>query len=116
MVLTCKDNGEEFGSSSEYKRHHQTHLQTHLDKWSSKSKPDKVGWKPPEGMTQDLFKVFEKYGLGKRARIWVNGQLQSVSLHVFWKCRIGSTNGRLIVVLSALSILWTSKCDDSVKV
>jgi hypothetical protein len=46
---------------TEYKRHQQTHLQIHLDKWSSNSKADKVSWKPPEGTTQDLLKIFEKY-------------------------------------------------------
>ncbi|MFY9797188.1 MAG: hypothetical protein WAM42_23450 [Candidatus Nitrosopolaris sp.] len=66
-------------SPSEYKRHQQTHLQTHLDKWSSNNKPDKVSWKPPEGMNQDLFKIFEKYRLGERAMLclWVNGQLNT---------------------------------------
>jgi len=66
MVSICKDCGQEFLSSSEYKRHQQTHLQTHLDKWSSK-----VSWKPPE--------VFEKYKLGERAMLclWVNGQLNT---------------------------------------
>jgi hypothetical protein len=56
-----------------------THLQTHLDKWSSNSKPDKVSWKPPEGMTQDLFKIFEKYRLYDRAMLclWYNGQLNT---------------------------------------
>lgn len=47
-----------------YKRHQQTHLQTHIDSWS---KTDKVSWKSPDGMTQDLFKIFEKYRLGERA-------------------------------------------------
>ena len=60
MVLTCKDCGQEFVSSSEYKRHQQRHLQTHLDKWSSNMKQYKLSWKPPEGMTQDLLKLFEK--------------------------------------------------------
>jgi hypothetical protein len=60
----------EFLSSSEYKRHQQTHLQTHIDSWSN-SKLDKVSWKPLDDMTQDLFKIFEKYGLGERAMLWV---------------------------------------------
>ena len=62
--------------SLEYKRHQQTHLQTHIDRWS---KQDKISWKPPEGMTQDLFKIFEKYRLGERAMLclWVNGQLNT---------------------------------------
>jgi hypothetical protein len=79
MVFTCKDCGQEFLSSSEYKRHQQTHLQTHLDKWSTNTKPDKVSWKPPEGMNQDLFKIFEKYRLGERAMLclWYNGQLNT---------------------------------------
>jgi hypothetical protein len=51
MVSICKDCGQEFFSSSEYKRHKQTHLQTHINRWS---KPDKISWKPPEGMNQDL--------------------------------------------------------------
>src|SRR5215469_8059915 len=77
MASICKDYGQEFLSTSEYKRHQQTHLQTHLDKWSSNSKPDKVSWKPPEGMSQDLLKIFEKYRLGERAMLclWVNGHL-----------------------------------------
>jgi hypothetical protein len=61
MVSICKDCGQE----SEYKRH----LQTHLDKWSSNIKQDKVNWKPPERMNQDLFKIFEKYRLGERAQL-----------------------------------------------
>jgi hypothetical protein len=79
MVLTCKDCGLEFLSSSEYKRHQKTYLQTHLDKWSSNIKQDKISWKPPEGMSQDLFKIFEKYRLGDRAMLclWVNGQLNT---------------------------------------
>src|SRR5215831_16710799 len=39
MVSKCQDCGQEFLSSSEYKRHQQTHLQTHLDKWSNKEEP-----------------------------------------------------------------------------
>src|SRR5215471_8919645 len=35
MVSICKDCGQEFLSPSEYKRHQQTHLQTHIDRWSS---------------------------------------------------------------------------------
>jgi len=79
MVSVCKDCGQEFLSLSEYKRHQQTHLQTHIDKWSSKSKSDKISWKPPEGMSQDLLKKFEKYILGERAMLclWVNGQLDT---------------------------------------
>ena len=66
-------------SSSEYKRYQQTHLQTHLDKWSSNTKPDKLNWKPLEGMSQDLLMIFEKYRLGERAMLclWVNGHLNS---------------------------------------
>jgi len=77
MVFACKDCGQEFLSSSEYKHHQQIHLQTHLDKWSSK--PDKVSWVPPEEMNQDLLKIFEKYRLGERAMLclWVNGQLNT---------------------------------------
>ncbi|MGC2574674.1 MAG: C2H2-type zinc finger protein [Candidatus Nitrosopolaris sp.] len=79
MVLICKDCGQKFLSSSEYKRHQKTHLQTHLDRWSSKSKPDKVSWIPPEEMNQDLLKIFEKYRLGERAMLclWVNDQLNT---------------------------------------
>ena len=76
MVSICKDCRQEFLSTLEYKRHQQTHLQTHIDSWS---KPDKVSWKPPEDMGQDLFKIFEKYRLGERAMLclWVNGQLNT---------------------------------------
>src|SRR5262245_51970151 len=79
MGVTCKDCGQEFLSPSEHKRHQQTHLQTHIDRWSSNSIPAEVSWKPPEGMTQDLFKIFEKYRLGERAMLclWVNGQLNT---------------------------------------
>jgi hypothetical protein len=40
-------------------------------------KQDKISWKPPDNMSQDLFKIFEKYRLGERAILclWVNGQL-----------------------------------------
>jgi hypothetical protein len=60
----------------------QTHLQTHLDKWSSDTKPGKLSWKPPDGMNQDLFEIFalpEKYRLGERAMLclWTNGQLNT---------------------------------------
>ena len=83
-----EDRGQEFlyqesirshPGPSEYKRHLQTHLQTHIDRWSSNSKPDKLSWKPPEDITQDLFKIFEKYRLGERAMIclWINGQLNT---------------------------------------
>src|SRR5215831_8145176 len=77
MVSVCKDCRQEFLSLSEYKRHQQTHLQTHLDKWSSTIKPDKISWKPPKGMIQDLFKITEKYRLGERAMLclWTIGQL-----------------------------------------
>jgi hypothetical protein len=76
MAFTCKDCGQKFLSSSEYKRHQQIHLQTHIDRWS---KPDKVTWKPSEGMNQDLFKIFGKYRLGEAAMLclWVNGQLNT---------------------------------------
>ena len=76
MVLTCKDCGQEFLSSSEYKRHQQTHLQTHIDSWS---KPDKVSRKPPEGINPALYEVFEKYRLGNRAMLclWYNGHLNT---------------------------------------
>ena len=59
--------------TSEYKRHQQTHLQTHLDKWSSNIKPDKVSWMPPESMNQDLLKIFEKYRLGAAKTIKTAG-------------------------------------------
>jgi hypothetical protein len=79
MVSICKNCGQEFLSSSEYKRHQQTHLQTHIDSWSSNIEQDKASWKPPEGMNQNLFKIFEKCRLGERAMLclWVNGQLNT---------------------------------------
>src|SRR5262245_11185570 len=79
MISICKDCGQEFLSALEYKRHQQTHLQIHIDRWSSNSKPDKLSWKPPEGMTQDLLKIFEEYRLGERAMLclWINGQLNT---------------------------------------
>ena len=79
MTSICKDCGQKFLSSSEYKRHQQIYLQTHLDKWSSNIIQDKVISKPPEGMNQDLFKIFGKYRLGERAMLclWVNGQLNT---------------------------------------
>jgi hypothetical protein len=42
-------------------------------------KPDKVSWIPPEGMNQDLLKIFEKYRLRELAMLclWVNGQLST---------------------------------------
>jgi hypothetical protein len=91
MVSIGKDCGQEFLSSSEYKRHQQTHLQTHIDSWSSNIMPDKVSWKPPEEMNQDPFKIFEKYRLGERAMIclWVNGQLNTATRdRVFSNCMI----------------------------
>ena len=76
MVSICKECGQEFLSESQYKRHQQTHLKIHFDKWRQ---PDKVSRKPPEGMSQDLLKIFEKYRLGERAMLclWVNGQLNT---------------------------------------
>jgi len=35
-------------------------------------KQDKVSWKSPEGMTQDLFKIFEKYRIGAMLCFWAN--------------------------------------------
>jgi hypothetical protein len=79
---------------SEYKLHQQTHLQTHLDRWSSKSKPDRVSWIPPEEINQDLLKIYEKYRLGERAMLclWVNGQLNT-PIREFSNCRIDQRNG-----------------------
>ena len=75
MLYICKDCRQKFLSSSEYKRHQQTHLQTHIDSW----RPDKVSWNPPEGMNPALFKVFEKYNLGEKVMLcfWHNGQLNT---------------------------------------
>jgi hypothetical protein len=41
-------------------------------------KPDKVSWKPPEGMNPALFKIF-KYRLGEKAMLclWYKGQLNT---------------------------------------
>lgn len=77
MVSTCPDCGQMFLSSSEFKRHRQTHLQTHIDKWSQSD--NKISWKAPEGMGPALFKVFEKYNLGEKAMLclWYKGQLNS---------------------------------------
>jgi hypothetical protein len=77
--LSVKIAGRNSSPHRSNKRHQQTHLHTHLDKWSSDSKPHKLSWKPPEGMNQDLLKIFEKYRLGERAMLclWVNGQLNT---------------------------------------
>jgi hypothetical protein len=77
MAFTCKDCGQKFLSSSEYKHHEQTHLQTHLDKWSKSG--NQASWKPPEGMSPALFKVFEEYRLGEKAMLclWYKGQLNT---------------------------------------
>ena len=78
----CKDWGQKFLSSFEHKRHQEIHLQTHIDKWSSTSKPDKVRWKAPEGLNPELYRAFEKYRLGDRAMLclWYNGQLNTAIL------------------------------------
>ena len=49
-----------------------------------------VSWKPPEGMSQDLLKIFEKYRLGERAMLclWVNGQLKHCYLSTIAYSRI----------------------------
>ena len=65
MVLICQDCGQEFLSSSEYKRHQQTHLQTHLDKWSKKEEPK--SFPPPQGLNIALYKIFEKYKMADKA-------------------------------------------------
>ena len=56
-----------------------------------------VSWKPPEGMSQDLLKIFEKYRLGERAMLclWVNGQLNNAIREpsVFSNYRIDLGNG-----------------------
>jgi hypothetical protein len=77
MVSKCHDCGEEFLSSSEYKRHQQTHLQTHLDKWSNKEEP--TSYPPPQGLNPALYKVFEKYKMDKKAMLclWYDGQLNT---------------------------------------
>jgi len=79
MGFSCKDCGQKFLSSSEYKRHQETHLQTRIDKWGSNSKTEKVIWKVPDGLNPALFKVFEKYRLGDRAMLclWYKGQLNT---------------------------------------
>ena len=55
VVLYCV----EFLSSEEYKRHQQTHLQTHLDKWSNKEEPK--SYQPPQGLNPSLYKVYFAY-------------------------------------------------------
>jgi hypothetical protein len=79
MVHTCKDCRQKFLSSSEYKRHQETHLQTRIDKWGSNSKPDKVSWKAPDGLNTALYKVFERYSVGNKAMLCLyrNGQLNT---------------------------------------
>jgi len=78
MVSKCQDCGQEFLSSSEYKRHQQTHLQTHLDKWSNKEEPK--SYPPPQGLNPA--QVFEKYKMGKKAMLclWYDGQLNTAVL------------------------------------
>jgi hypothetical protein len=78
MVFNCKDCGQEFPSSSEYRRHQYTHLQPHLDKWSNKEEPK--SYPPPQGLNPALYKVFEKYKMGKKAILclWYDGQLNTV--------------------------------------
>ncbi|MFY9798060.1 MAG: C2H2-type zinc finger protein [Candidatus Nitrosopolaris sp.] len=65
MAFTCKDCGIKFLSSSEFELHKQTHYQTHLDKWSSK--PDKINWKPPDGLNPALYKYLRNiaWGIGQ---------------------------------------------------
>jgi hypothetical protein len=77
MISKCQDCGQEFLSSLEYKRHQQTHLQTHLDKWSKKEEPK--SYPPPQGLNPTLYKVFEKYNMGKKAMLclWYDGQLDT---------------------------------------
>ncbi len=77
MVLKCQDCGQEFLSSSEYNRHRQTHLQTHLDKWSKKEELN--DFPPPQGLNIALYKIFEKYKMGDKAMLclWYNGQINT---------------------------------------
>jgi hypothetical protein len=77
MVLICQDCGQEFLSSSEYKRHQQTHLQTYLDKWSKKEEPK--SFPPPQGLNIALYKIFEKYKMADKAILclWYNGQVNT---------------------------------------
>ena len=78
MVSICKDCGKEFLSSSEYKRHQETHLQPRIDKWGSNSKKDTVSWKAPDGLNT-AYKVFERYSVGNKAMLCLyrNGQLNT---------------------------------------
>jgi len=57
MVSKCQDCGQDFLTSSEYKHHQQTHLQTHLDKWSNKE--ESKSYPPPQGLNPALYKVLE---------------------------------------------------------
>ena len=77
MVSKCQDCGREFLSSSEYRRHQQTHLQAHLDKWSNKEEPK--SYPPPQGLNIALYKVFEKYRMGDKSILclWHNGQVNT---------------------------------------
>jgi hypothetical protein len=54
-----------------------THLQTHLDKWSNKEEPK--SYPSPQGLNPALYKVFEKYKMGKKAMLcfWYDGQLNT---------------------------------------
>jgi hypothetical protein len=79
MVSICKDRGQKFLSSPEYKRHQETHLQTGIDKWGSNTKTDKVSWKASDGLNTALYKVFERYNVGNKAMLCLyrNGQLNT---------------------------------------
>ncbi|MGA9153173.1 MAG: hypothetical protein WBZ36_21555 [Candidatus Nitrosopolaris sp.] len=79
MGSTCPHCGQMLLSSSEFRRHKQTHLQTRLDKWNTKAKTEAPSYPPPEGLNVALFKVFEKYKMKDKAMLclWHNGQLNT---------------------------------------
>ena len=65
---------------------------------SSNSKPDKVNWKPPDGMSQDLFKIFEKITDLKNGRRSYDGKELGwffpdldLERRVFWQQLMTST-------------------------
>jgi hypothetical protein len=77
-MFKCPTCGQTFLQESAYTPHTQKHKQTSIDSWSDEKQIYDIS-DMPVGLNRELFKVFEKYGIGDRAIIslWKNGQLNS---------------------------------------
>ncbi len=83
VVFTCKACGQTFLKEAVYRHHEQKHQHTHIDTWSLQPQDNqKLDFNDmPVGLNRELFKVFEKYGIGIGNKVimclWRNDQLNS---------------------------------------